>query len=355
MSRPVRPASSRHAEIVRYDGRAFARHALPRRRPRSRTSRSRSGSHEARGLRDVSFPCAAARSSAWPDSSAPEAARWRAPLRDRPLRRRRGPRRWCGVPAALAARSPAARARVPPRGPTRPRARPDDVDRDQHVDGGPPQLTPRGSCGHGSSVASRAGSSTSCASRPRPPPRRYTPLRRQPAEGRALQVARCGAAVLILDEPTRGVDVGAKADVHRTISHLAAQGLAIVLISSELPEVLGMSDRILVLREAASQPNSMRPKQHRSGSWTRRREPRRRHEPSCFTGLAPHARRDRVPAPGARHRARSSRGRCLLHAALGRVPHVEQLEDIALNVATVVVVAVGQTMVVLDAEHRSFA
>jgi rhamnose transport system ATP-binding protein len=55
--------------------------------------------------------------------------------------------------------------------------------------------------------------------------------------------------VLILDEPTRGVDVGAKADVHRTISQLAAQGLAIVLISSELPEILGMSDRIVVLRE----------------------------------------------------------------------------------------------------------
>ena len=55
--------------------------------------------------------------------------------------------------------------------------------------------------------------------------------------------------VLILDEPTRGVDVGAKADVHRTISHLATQGLAIILISSELPEVLGMSDRIVVLRE----------------------------------------------------------------------------------------------------------
>ncbi|MBD0347786.1 MAG: sugar ABC transporter ATP-binding protein [Thermoleophilia bacterium] len=55
--------------------------------------------------------------------------------------------------------------------------------------------------------------------------------------------------VLILDEPTRGVDVGAKADVHRTISQLAAQGLAIVLISSELPEVLAMSDRVVVLRE----------------------------------------------------------------------------------------------------------
>ena len=55
--------------------------------------------------------------------------------------------------------------------------------------------------------------------------------------------------ILILDEPTHGVDVGTKADVHRTISRLAAQGLTILLISSELPEVLGMSDRILVMRE----------------------------------------------------------------------------------------------------------
>jgi rhamnose transport system ATP-binding protein len=55
--------------------------------------------------------------------------------------------------------------------------------------------------------------------------------------------------VLLLDEPTHGVDVGTKADVHRTISRLAARGLTILLISSELPEVLGMSDRILVMRE----------------------------------------------------------------------------------------------------------
>ena len=55
--------------------------------------------------------------------------------------------------------------------------------------------------------------------------------------------------ILILDEPTHGVDVGTKADVHRTISHLAAQGLTILLISSELPEILGMSDRVLVMRE----------------------------------------------------------------------------------------------------------
>jgi rhamnose transport system ATP-binding protein len=55
--------------------------------------------------------------------------------------------------------------------------------------------------------------------------------------------------ILILDEPTRGIDIGAKAEVHRIISDLAAQGLAIILISSELPEVLAMSDRVLVMHE----------------------------------------------------------------------------------------------------------
>jgi rhamnose transport system ATP-binding protein len=55
--------------------------------------------------------------------------------------------------------------------------------------------------------------------------------------------------LLILDEPTRGIDVGSKAEVHHFINDLAAQGLGIILISSDLPEVLAMSDRILVMRE----------------------------------------------------------------------------------------------------------
>jgi rhamnose transport system ATP-binding protein len=55
--------------------------------------------------------------------------------------------------------------------------------------------------------------------------------------------------ILILDEPTRGIDIGTKAEVHRIISDLAQQGLAIILISSELPEVLAMSDRVLVMHE----------------------------------------------------------------------------------------------------------
>jgi rhamnose transport system ATP-binding protein len=55
--------------------------------------------------------------------------------------------------------------------------------------------------------------------------------------------------VLILDEPTRGIDVGTKAEVHRLMSELAGRGLAVLMISSELPEVLGMADRVLVMHE----------------------------------------------------------------------------------------------------------
>jgi rhamnose transport system ATP-binding protein len=55
--------------------------------------------------------------------------------------------------------------------------------------------------------------------------------------------------ILILDEPTRGIDVGTKAAVHQLMSDLANEGVAILMISSELPEILGMSDRILVMRE----------------------------------------------------------------------------------------------------------
>ena len=55
--------------------------------------------------------------------------------------------------------------------------------------------------------------------------------------------------ILILDEPTRGIDVGAKVEVHQIINELSAQGLGIILISSDMPEILAMSDRILVMRE----------------------------------------------------------------------------------------------------------
>jgi ribose transport system ATP-binding protein len=59
------------------------------------------------------------------------------------------------------------------------------------------------------------------------------------------------AKVLILDEPTQGIDVGAKLDVYGVINDLAAHGVAIVLISSDYPELIAMSDRIAVIREGA--------------------------------------------------------------------------------------------------------
>ena len=55
--------------------------------------------------------------------------------------------------------------------------------------------------------------------------------------------------ILIVDEPTRGIDVGTKSEVHRLISTLATRGVAVIMISSELPEVLGMADRVLVMCE----------------------------------------------------------------------------------------------------------
>ena len=64
--------------------------------------------------------------------------------------------------------------------------------------------------------------------------------------------------ILIVDEPTRGIDVGAKAEIHLLLSKLAQQGCAVIMISSELPEILGMSDRIMVMHEGHKTGEIMR-------------------------------------------------------------------------------------------------
>lgn len=58
-----------------------------------------------------------------------------------------------------------------------------------------------------------------------------------------------GPKVLILDEPTRGVDVGAKREIYTLMNELTERGVAIIMVSSEAPEILGMSDRIIVVHE----------------------------------------------------------------------------------------------------------
>ena len=55
--------------------------------------------------------------------------------------------------------------------------------------------------------------------------------------------------MIILDEPTKGIDIGSKAAVHEFMAELATQGLSVIMVSSEIPEVIGMSDRVIVMRD----------------------------------------------------------------------------------------------------------
>ena len=81
----------------------------------------------------------------------------------------------------------------------------------------------------------------------------WPPERRQPAEGDSG--ALLNPRILILDEPTRGIDIGAKYEIYKLINQLVQQGIAVIVISSELPEVLGLSDRVLVMHEGKLKAN----------------------------------------------------------------------------------------------------
>ena len=82
-------------------------------------------------------------------------------------------------------------------------------------------------------------------------------------------------SVLLLDEPTRGIDVGAKAEIYALIRRLAADGAGIIMASSELPELLAICDRILVLCDGRSPPSCAAPRPPRRRSWKRRPRSRR--------------------------------------------------------------------------------
>lgn len=58
-------------------------------------------------------------------------------------------------------------------------------------------------------------------------------------------------SIIIMDEPTRGIDIGAKRDIYDLMNELTSQGVSIIMVSSELPEVIGMSDRVMVIHEGA--------------------------------------------------------------------------------------------------------
>ncbi len=78
------------------------------------------------------------------------------------------------------------------------------------------------------------------------------------AKSSHCQMVRHEPEILILDEPTRGVDIGAKKEIYPIMNKLAEEGVAILMISSELPEVIGMADRVLVMQEGVKRRVSER-------------------------------------------------------------------------------------------------
>ena len=217
--------------------------------------------------------CAAARSSGSP-------AWWRRPHRARAGDLRRRPRRQSGavvldgrpVTVALAAPAPIGRGHRPrARGPQAPGP---VLDRDRsreniiagHRSRALRRRRPRSGCR--ARGAAGAPSRSSCASATRALEQRVGELSGGNQQKVVLaQVARRrAAACFILDEPTRGIDVGAKAEIYALIGELAEQGVAVLMISSEMPELLGMSDRVLVMHEGRLRGSSAEPRPRRSGS-----------------------------------------------------------------------------------------
>ncbi len=167
-----------------------------------------------------------------------------------------------------------------------------------------------------------------------------------------------GPRVLILDEPTQGIDVQSKAEVHAMIAELAQQGLAIVLISSELPELVGMCDRILVLREGRQTAHFHRGEADQE-SVIRAATDADRDAPSPFDPAAPGAVSDAEDStkrsPWRRIVARREFGLACAIAVVAipvtllnpRMVSADNLTAVAMDAALLMIVAVAQMLVVL--------
>ena len=166
--------------------------------------------------------------------------------------------------------------------------------------------------------------------------------------------------VLLLDEPTRGVDVGARSEIYQLIRSLADRGVAVVVVSSEIEEVLGLADRVLVVREGAGRP---RVRRHRD---RRGQGPRPRHgrkgsgmsqDSARVEQAALETEREREPGPRrAEHQRRPQRGlvvALLLICAVGAITAGDRFasSDNALTIlrlaAAIGVVSIGMTFVII--------
>jgi ABC-type sugar transport system ATPase subunit/ribose/xylose/arabinose/galactoside ABC-type transport system permease subunit len=167
--------------------------------------------------------------------------------------------------------------------------------------------------------------------------------------------------VLILDEPTRGIDVRAKAEIHRIISHLAAQGIAIILISDDAREVIGMADRIIVFRGGRIAGETVRSSFNREAILLAAAHSARSHDARDPAPATVFKSADGVPSRGSLRRfaRRLIRVRelglvlALLIICLGvtmREPRFLQganLEQVTLSATLVCIVALGEALVII--------
>ena len=170
--------------------------------------------------------------------------------------------------------------------------------------------------------------------------------------------------ILIVDEPTRGIDIGAKAEVHHVLSELARQGRAILMISSDLPEVLAMSDRILVMREgkiAAEFSRSEATQEKVMAAATGTASAGSTHCPATpsasFVGSKTHAAGEtsalRAGSPFLRFRELGILAFVVLAFVVAsiiepRFRSMENLRSIAMYIPLIVIVAMGQLMVIVS-------